>query len=327
MKNIIFLLTLFVATATLQAESDWRWSLTLGTGVIDYEEDVAYTQDGVLSGDTFTYDDTYNPGIYGIGLTNGTHSLSYKITSAGSSEYNLKRTGGEPYSVPVTKTQLERDYKETTISYQYKLSGSWSLGIAYNDKEHEYNTSGFQTYPYNISETLLEAGETADYIRTRNINTSSSQDGLALYATWVKQMSDVWYFSAKLGLSETSLDSQWTEMYTFSGLPAYANNYYTTNFGTVNGAGYGYKGSDDGDSTTAIVGFSLVRIFPSAPNHQILVNYDTRSDDLAGDTVWQNIPGTGYFAGDDIDITVEGGQGSQIEETNWKLTAEWKYTF
>ena len=117
MKNILFLLTIFTASIALQAENDWRWSVTLGTGVIDYEEDVAYTQDGELTGDTFTYDDTYNPGIYGIGLTNGTHSLSYKITSAGGSEFNSKRTGGEPYSVPVTKTQMERDYKETKIKY------------------------------------------------------------------------------------------------------------------------------------------------------------------------------------------------------------------
>ncbi len=327
MKKILFILTLFSVSVGLQAQSDWRWSVTLGTGAIDYEEDVVVTENGEPTGDTFSYDDTYNPGIYGFGLTNGTHSFGYKITSAGGSEYNKARTGGEPASPSYTMTQQERDYKETTISYQYKLSGSWSLGIAYNDKEHEYNTSRFQTYPYSISAALLEAGETADYIRTRDSNTQSTQDGIALYATWVKQMTDVWFFSAKLGLSETSLDQQWTDNFTFSGLPAYANDFFTANYGAVNGAGYGYVGQDKGDSTTAIVGFSLVRIFPDAPNHQILINYDTRTDDLGGDSTWTETAGTGYFALDESELETTTGYGNNIEETNWKLTAEWKYTF
>ena len=331
MKNILFLLTLFMASFSLQAESDWRWSVTLGTGAIDYEEDQIFKNaDGTDGGKNFV-SDTYNPGIYGFGLSNGTHSFGYKITSAGGSDFDVSATPAAGQSLDGYTTSFkERDYEETTLSYQYRLSSTWSLGLAYNDREHKVQKIDSQTFPWDpVPGIPLEAGETADYTVTRELNRTNNIDGLALYATWVKQMSNVWYFSAKFGFAETSYDSPITRDVEFSGFPNWWNEYFITNQGgAVNGFGYKDVAAEEGDSSTAIVGFSFVRVFPNAPNHQLIINYDTRNDELGSSTNLLSSVGTGYFAADDDSQTLTEELGStESEETNWKLTAEWKYTF
>ncbi len=334
MKKILFLLTLLTSTVALQAESDWRWSITLGTGAIDFESDEIYTDADGSDGGTGSASDTYNPGIYGFGLTNGTHSFGYKITSAGSSEYSVSGTlppGGSPS--PFTNTVRERDYEETTLSYQYKLSDSWSLGLAYNDREHNVTKTESRIVPWDpVPGIPLEPGETADYSQSRLLNSTANIDGLALYATWVKQMSNVWYFSAKFGFAETNYERPITVTTTYNDMPNWWNQYFIDYFGgAINGNGFTDMAMEEGDSSTAIVGFSFVRVFPEAPNHQLIINYDTRSDDLASGTQYTGYAGTGYWdpSNSDTDNSLAGeGLGSTVsEETNWKLTAEWKYTF
>ena len=175
----------------------------------------------------------------------------------------------------------------------------------------------------------MEAGETADYTVTRELNRTNNIDGLALYATWVKQVSNEWYFSAKFGFAETSYDSPVILDTEFSGMPNWWNEYFLTNYGgAINGYGYKQTASESGDSSTAIVGFSFVRVFPNAPNHQLIINYDTRNDELGSSTNLLSDVGTGYFASDDDSQTLTEDLGTTLsEETNWKLTAEWKYTF
>tara|TARA_B100001175_G_scaffold308832_1_gene309766 strand:- start:1558 stop:2583 length:1026 start_codon:yes stop_codon:yes gene_type:complete len=329
MNKILFLFTLFLTTTTIQADSDWRWSVTLGTGAIDYEEDQIYKDADGSDGGTANISDTYNPGIYGFGLSNGTHSFGYKITSAGGSDYDITSTpgAGQPAS-GYTTTFKERDYEETTLSYQYRLSTTWSVGLAYNDREHKVQRISSQTFPWDYG-TPLEAGETADYTVTRELNRTNNIDGLALYATWVKQVSNEWYFSAKFGFAETSYDSPVILDTEFSGMPNWWNEYFLTNYGgAINGYGYKQTASESGDSSTAIVGFSFVRVFPNAPNHQLIINYDTRNDELGSSTNLLSDVGTGYFASDDDSQTLTEDLGTTLsEETNWKLTAEWKYTF
>ena len=175
----------------------------------------------------------------------------------------------------------------------------------------------------------LEPGETADYSQSRSMNSTSNVDGLALYATWVKQMSNVWYFSAKFGFAETSYERPIALVTTYNDMPNWWNQYFIDNLGgAINGNGFTDTAMEEGDSSTAIVGFSFVRVFPDAPNHQLIINYDTRTDDLASGTEVTGFAGTGYFASDSEEgIEPEPIGQTASEETNWKLTAEWKYTF
>tara|TARA_Y100001970_G_scaffold132627_1_gene163703 strand:- start:2225 stop:3220 length:996 start_codon:yes stop_codon:yes gene_type:complete len=331
MKKILFLLSIFSASVALQAENEWKWSVTLGTGVIDYEEDRASkdTSDA-LTGETSSYSDTYNPGIYGVGLSNGNHTFSYKITSSSASEYDSVYSGeADDYTVSLR----ERDYEESTMSYQYRLNSAWTLGVAYNDKEHKYTDISSKTYdaPF-IPDAYLGAGESADYTWTRNGSAESSQDGFAVYATWQQLFADVWVFAAKIGIAQTDLDNKWQQVRDISGIPVLFNQIYIDNdLGSVNGSTVTYAGADKGDASTVYGGISIVRIFPSAPNHQIIFSMDSRSDDLAGSSVMLiNGVGTGYFAADNDTSGVDAGEaigGSDTEEDNFKYTLEYKYTF
>ena len=72
-----------------------------------------------------------------------------------------------------------------------------------------------------------------------------------------------------------------------------------------------------------------MRIFPSAPNHQIIFSIDGRTDDLAGQSLQSIGPSTGYFNRPDNDSIEQPDVpfGGDIEEYNLKYTLEYKYTF
>jgi hypothetical protein len=315
---------------SLQA-NDWRFSISIGTGSIDYEEDVFQKDDNVRNGSQSNYSDTYTPSVYGIGLGNGTHTFGYKITSASASDYDYASTS--TLADYTTVTLRERDYEETTISYQYRLNAAWTLGVAYNDKEHEYNNASIDNIDVGAPwEPFTQAGETAGYRWDDVRNSTSTQDGLAVYATWQKLFANHWVFAAKLGVSQTDLDQSWQEVQTISGVPVTLDALFAqgTDVTGVNGSTLTYAGNDSGDATTVYGGLSLIRIFPSAPNHQIIFSVDGRTDDLAGESVLTingASGGTGYFTGDgEIDADAP-DLGSDIEEYNLKYTLEYKYTF
>ena len=323
MKKLLILTTALLLNNLIAA--DWRFSVSLGTGMIDYEEDVYYTNsDGTP--DTVggvqlqsNRSDNYTPSIYGIGFGNGTHTFGYKVTSSSSSQYdfvtNLADSG-------YTTTLRDRDYDETTISYQYRLNSAWTIGVAYNDKEHQRDISDFKNYPYRDTE----------YTWTRVLGDQSSQDGFAVYATWQTLFANHWVFAVKAGISQTDLDSKFKSVDTLTNVPTDVNDFYISNgFGALNGATITTEGMDTGDSTTGYGGISLVRIFPSAPEHQIIFSIDARTDDLAGESfITVDGVGTGFFAGSNGDETIEAARqigGSDIEEYNIKYTLEYKYTF
>jgi hypothetical protein len=324
----LFLLIPALMLGSLQA-NDWRFSVSLGTGSIDYEED-AFFKDADNNPDVVRgvqlqskRSDTYTPSIYGIGLGNGKHTFGYKVTSASSSDYDLvSNLEASTY----TTTIRERDYEETTISYQYRLNSDWTVGVAYNDKEHERNTSNFKNYP------ITWDGENSEYTWTNVGKSNSTQDGLAVYATWQKLFANHWVFAAKLGVSQTDLDEEFNSVGTLTGVPVSLNDIYIeAGIGALNGSTFTNAGMNSGDSTTAYGGLSLIRIFPSAPNHQIIFSIDARTDDLAGTSVLtvDNVA-TGYFANPDRNPETEEPTptgGSDIEEYNLKYTLEYKYTF
>lgn len=337
MKNLLLILPLLLVSG-VQA-SDWKFSVTLGTGNIDYEEDqfvktvdsngqvIPLLENGVQIQNNIS--DTYTPSIYGFGYGNGKHTFGYKVTSASASNYDVE-TNGETSTY--ISTIADRDYDETTISYQYRLNASWTLGIAYNDKEHEYIDKSSKSYalPASLS-TLLQAGENLDYTWTRDGQTDSTQDGFAVYATWQKPITNVWVFAAKIGVSQTELDQQYSQVRTITGIPTALNQLYVdAGFGNLEGETITFAGYDEGDSTTVYGGLSLVRIFPSAPSHQIIFSVDARTDDLAGTSFSTiNGAGTGYFdSGETAVADQEAAQGgNDIEEYNLKYTLEYKYTF
>ena len=328
MKKILLLLPALMF-GTLHA-SDWKFSVTLGTGSIDYEEDALFKDsenapqlsNGVQLQSNRS--DTYTPSIYGIGLGNGKHTFGYKVTSASSSDYDLESNSA---ASTYTTTVRERDYEETTISYQYRLNSDWTVGVAYNDKEHERNVSNFNNYP------ITWDGVATEYTWTNVGKSNSTQDGFAVYATWQKLFANHWVFAAKLGVSQTDLDENFSDVATLTNIPASLNDLYVElGIGALNDATITNEGMNSGDSTTAYGGLSLIRIFPSAPNHQVIFSIDGRTDDLAGSSVLtKNGVGTGYFAdpedatGSPEGATVTGG--ADIEEYNLKYTLEYKYTF
>ena len=82
MKKLLILTTALLLN-NLHA-ADWRFSVSLGTGMIDYEEDIFFTQEGEPTGEQARRSDNYTPSVYGIGFGNGTHTFGYKVTSASS---------------------------------------------------------------------------------------------------------------------------------------------------------------------------------------------------------------------------------------------------
>ena len=341
MKKLFLFIPLFLFSA-LHA-SDWKFSITLGAGSIDYEEDrliktvdesgqiIPLLDNGVQVEENVS--DTYTPSIIGFSYGNGKHTLGYKITSASASDYDFETS--DTQSSGYIASVADRDYDETTISYQYRFNSSWTLGVAYNDKEHERRLISAKTYPATfIPDSFVAEGETADYTWTRNGRSDISQDGFAVYATWQQPISNVWVFAAKIGVSQTDLDSKFTQVRTITGIPVAFNQLYIDGgAGSVNDSTITYAGFDEGDATTVYGGVSFVRIFPSAPNHQIIFSIDGRSDDLAGSSfLTTNGVGTGFFAQEaDPTSGAPTGEaangGADIEEYNLKYTLEYKYTF
>ena len=329
MKKLILLIPALIV-GSLHA-NDWKFSITLGVGSIDYEEDRFFTdEDNNLTGDQANLSDTYSPSIVGFGYGNGTHTFGYKVTSASSSEFDYESSIEPRYNRTVSLR--ERDYEETTISYQYRINSSWTLGVAYNDKENDYLVTGFNSYDMPFWESFLAAGETAGYRWDDVANYTYTQDGFAVYGTWQTLLTDKWVFAAKVGVSQTDLDGGTVEVQTISGIPAALDSVFINSAGEspgVNGSTITYRTKDQGDSTTIYGGVSLVRIFPGAPNHQIIFSIDGRTDDLGGSSEYLDSGvGTGYFtsSGDDVENTPP-SETAQIEEYNLKYTLEYKYTF
>ena len=144
MKIITSLIALLFIATNVQA-ADWKWSTTLGMGIVEWEEDLVYVSDGEATGATNSTDVGYNPGIYGFGVTDGTHAFTYKLTSAGKDDISstyIDTDGVELVSGVdgYTEDSYTSNHKETSLSYQYKFPNSgWSLGAAYNKIEQEIN--------------------------------------------------------------------------------------------------------------------------------------------------------------------------------------------
>ena len=327
MKKLLILTTALLLNNLIAA--DWRFSVSLGTGLIDFEEDAYYTNaDGtpdMVGGVQLQSNrsDNYTPSIYGIGLGNGTHTFGYKVTSSSASQYDIV---SNIQSNGYITTQRDRDYEETTISYQYRLNSAWTIGVAYNDKEHDRDYSEYKNYP------LTWNGNASEYTWTNVVNTQSTQDGFAVYATWQTLFANHWVFAVKAGISQTDLDQKFKYVDTLTGVDSDLNDLYIqAGLGPLNGQTFTTEGIDTGDSTTGYGGISLVRIFPSAPNHQIILSIDARTDDLAGESFYtvDNV-GTGYFANPDRNPETEEPTqvgSANIEEYNIKYTLEYKSTF
>ena len=191
--------------------------------------------------------------------------------------------------------------------------------------------SDFNNYP------LTYNGNASEYTWTNVFNADSTQDGFAVYATWQTLFANHWVFAVKAGISQTDLEEKFSDVATLTNVDTDLENLYIEfGLGALNNQTITTEGRDTGDSTTAYGGFSLVRIFPSAPNHQIILSVDARTDDLAG-TSFIDVDGvgTGYFADPNPDTAGSGNNvtgvqqvgGSNVEEYNIKYTLEYKYTF
>jgi hypothetical protein len=327
MKKLSILVTALLFN-TLHA-ADWKFSVTVGTGSIDFEEDAYYTTaegaPNTVNGVQLQSNrsDTYTPSIYGIGFGNGTHTFGYKSTSASSSEYDyVSNIDSNGYVI----SQQDRDYEESTISYQYRLNSAWTVGVAYNDKEHVRESSDFKNYP------LTVFGNASEYTWTGTERTNSTQDGFAVYTTWQTLFANHWVLAVKAGISQTDLDQKFMNVDTLTGVDSALNDIYIeVGLGALNGSTFTTEGIDKGDSTTGYGGISLVRIFPSAPNHQVIFSIDARTDDLAGESIItvDNV-GSGYFGNPDRSPETEEPEqvgSANIEEYNIKYTLEYKYTF
>ena len=265
MKKLLILTTALLLNNLIAA--DWRFSVSLGTGLIDFEEDAYYTMRwyaryGWWCSIQSNRSDNHTPSIYGIGLGNGTHTFGYKVTSSSASQYDIV---SNIQSNGYITTQRDRDYEETTISYQYRLNSAWTIGVAYNDKEHDRDYSEYKNYP------LTWNGNASEYTWTNVANTQSTQDGFAVYATWQTLFANHWVFAVKAGISQTDLDQKFKYVDTLTGVDSDLNDLYIqAGLGPLNGQTFTTEGIDTGDSTTGYGGISLVRIFLV---HQIIKLY------------------------------------------------------
>ena len=120
-----------------------------------------------------------------------------------------------------------------------------------------------------------------------------------------------------------------------SGVSAELDEVYTNFFGApVNGSGFDTAYDQDGSSTYGIFGFSIVKIFPESPAHQLIFSFDTREDTIDGDVSNKTETPVGFYATEawlagepDSALAQEELISKNSDATNWKFAAEWKYTF
>jgi hypothetical protein len=303
-RKLICSLAVFLSFGAFAAEEkgDLKWGVTLGVANLDYESDQPGTETSYFE------DATYTPMVYGIDVGRGKHSVSYKVTSAGKESYNLERTPPYDYTSTERVDDRKRDHEETTITYQYQLSGGWGLGIQYNDVENNYSNDGKSSY--------------TNYDWDFTTKTKAINDGWGFFGTYVKPITDTkWVFAAKLGVIELNYESEYSSSETIMTTTNVYDFITDLDGSTISGSS-----SSTGDATSAIIGLTMAYV--ASPKSVVYFNFDTRVDDFGElNTEFNPETYTGYFAGvyDDTYTPEDQSIAAGIEETNWKFSVEWRY--
>ena len=319
MSKIIYSLLMIPFLALpLQAEGEWRWGVSLGTGSISFEN-----EEGSADGTTGLEAD-YNPSIFGFDVSDGTHSVSVFKSNSGGEDVDVSFSGTSNY----TFSSAEQDYDELNITYLYRLNSNWSVGATYNKVTNDFSSSKFNSINYSDAlSSIAVASDPGAYTWTKAVSNDQETDGFAVVANWVKPINSQWVFAAKIGLASTDYSNSTVGSEVVTGIPAALHDQaVAAGLGNANGDGVDWSGSESGDNIASILGMSMVYIVNA--NNTITLTYDRRVDDF-GDLSenYNQVARNGWVtAGGNLSESWEGVNEVDIEQTNSKFLVVWRYT-
>lgn len=328
MKNIlsITLTTIFLINpAFAQDTNPIKWGISIGSGQTSFEQGVIFTEeDGTQS---FSKDEVdFSPTIISIDARSGKHQLSFSTNAADDEQLSI--SGSVYDNSNPTKTS---DYKDQSLTYTYSLSNKWRISLGYNSLS--MNTNRLEVTPR--SDLFVIGDPIDDWATTETIDQTRDSSGATALVSYVQPFgeSGKWIGVGRLGFTAQDYDASGPGSIVVSGLSASTESCYagidcnvSNPNNLMNGDGYDYAYTANGDSTSVVVGFSLIYVFDN-PRHTLNLDFSVRDNDYGdvGATL-KETPRGGWFTeySQEQEINLP-DSNREIDETLTSVSLKWRY--
>lgn len=320
-----------IMTSSFVSSQELRWGASLGINLVENEY-LNIDEDGL----TKTRDIDWSATQFAIDVGTGPHSLSFSSATA---DDETPSFGGTYYDdVDISGSTVSLDLDDVSINYTYRLNPNWTIGIGFNQLEHDFSETNEKTSP-NPSDFW---DDNNSYTRTYTDNENASVDGTTLLLGYNTQVAEKWFVTAKLGYIQQELEFSGQQNWTYSGFsqtlntclqggtsscPVTYNPPIPANSG-LEGDGYINDYVTTGDADSVVIGFGLVYLVNA--KNQIYFDYTLRGgeyDDLTYTPNDRAVPG-GYIAStsDASAFTNPTTSSSSIENDYYFLSLRWRYS-
>ena len=310
----------------LSAQESSRIGVSLGFGTSDYD----FTEIN-SSEQTKEADSSHSTQYLGLDYGFGKHTFAVTTAVADLEEVTEAGSYYDDFYYPIRSAELEFD--DFNLTYTYRLSSSWQVGIGYNELSQEYHKS----YSKNIDFDGIGFDDNNQYTWSYSDGRDVTSDGLTIFAGYVQPMSNNLFATVRVGYTQQdySTEGSWSDI--ISGLSSefdacLSGNGCPTGY-TYSGPqtaglnGYGYEGNYtlEGDASAAVLGVGVVWVL--GPKNTISFDYAVRSFDYGQLSVTESDNATGYFAGGDTQVSppVTSDLESELEEDYSFFSIKWRY--
>ena len=310
----------------LSAQESSRIGVSLGFGTTDYD----FTEID-SSEQTKEFDSSHSTQYLGLDYGFGKHTFAVTTAVADLEEVNEAGSYYDDFYYPIRSAELEFD--DFNLTYTYRLSSSWQVGIGYNELSQEYN----KLYSNNIDFDGIGYDDNNQYTWTYSDGRDVTSDGLTIFAGYVQPMSNNLFATLRIGYTKQdySTDGSWGDI--ISGLSSEFDSclsgngcptgYFYDGPQTAGVNGYGYEGNYalEGDASAAVLGVGLVWVLN--PKNTISLDFAVRSFDYGELSLTQSSKATGYFAGGDTQVPQPDTSDfeSELEEDYSFISIKWRY--
>ena len=302
-----------------------KWGLSVGTGQTTFEQAVITTEDD--GSQNFSMDEVdFSPTMISIDARSGKHQVSFSTNAADDEQLSL--SGSSYDSSSPTKTS---DYDDQSLTYTYSLSNKWKFSLGYNSLSMSKNR--LEVSPR--SDVFVTGDPSDDWAVTETIDQTRDSSGATALVSYVQPFgeSGKWIGVGRLGFTAQDYDASGPGSTVVSGLSASTESCYagtTCNVSNpntlMNGDGYDYAYSSSGDSTSVVVGFSLIYVFAN-PRHTLNLDFSVRDNEYGdiGATLVET-PRGGWFTEFAQDQTIDlPNNNLEIDETLTSVSLKWRY--
>jgi hypothetical protein len=318
---------LFAANPIFAQDSNpIKWGLSVGTGQTTYEQGIIRTEEDGSQNSSMQEVD-FSPTIVSIDARSGKHQVSFSTNTADDEQLTLSGSIYEDGNA--TRTA---DYDDQSFTYTYSLSNEWKVSLGYNSLSQ--NTNRLEVTPR--SNVFVTTDPSDDWALTETVDQTQDRTGATALVSYVRPLggSGKWIGVGRVGFTAQDYEVSGPGSTVVSGLSASTESCYagitcnvTKPNTLMNGDGYDYSYKATSDSTSVVVGFSLIYVFAN-PRHTLNLDFSVRDNDYGELDVSQltETPRGGWFTenSEEQEIDLPSTQ-REIEETLTSVSLKWRY--